>query len=390
MTNPKYVELLKLRVNDWNKWREYSYAIRANLRGADLRKANLSEVNLSEADLCGADLCEANLHEADLSETDLTGASLTGANLRRAYLRRTNLRDANLSGADLSGANLRKACLRRANLSGADLSGANLSEVNLREANLSGANLSGANLSGADLNEADLTSSSLIDTALFGTDLSGCSIYGGCVWNARTDENTLQKNLVITKKNAPIVSVDSLEIAQFINLMLNNQQIRALINSITTKLVLILGRFTPERKPLLETLREQLRNHNFIPVLFDCDQADNLNFIETVSTLAQIARFIIADFTDSEIILQEAQYIIPNISIPFVPIFSKSSGFEPLTLYDLRKGNATVIRAFGYEDTSYMIENLYEKIIKPAETKAEKLSKNNSVKAKKRPKPSTS
>ena len=370
MTNPKYVELLKLRVSDWNKWREYSYAIKANLSGADLRRANLSEVNLSEADLSGADLSGANLHEADLSETDLTGASLTGANLRRAYLRRTNFR-----GANLRGANLRRANLRGADLSGADLSGADLSGANLREVNLRVANLKGANLRGADLNEADLIGSSLIDTTLFGTDLSGCSIYGSCIWNTRTDENTLQKSLVITKKNEPIISVDNLEVAQFIDLMLHNQKIKAVINSVTSKLVLILGSFTPERKTVLDALREELRNHHFTPILYDFNQPDNLNFIETVSTLAHMARFIIADFTDSGIISKEAQRVILDASIPFVPIFLKGSGFEPATLDNSRKGKTTLIKAFSYEDTNHMIENLYEKIIKPAETKAEKLGK---------------
>ena len=42
--------------------------------------------------------------------------------------------------------------------------------------------------------------------------------------------------------------VDDLEVAQFIYLLLNNQNVRQVIDTITSKIVLILGRFTPERK----------------------------------------------------------------------------------------------------------------------------------------------
>ena len=45
--------------------------------------------------------------------------------------------------------------------------------------------------------------------------------------------------------------MDDLEIAQFIYLLLNNQKIRHVIDTITSKIVLILGRFTPERKAVL-------------------------------------------------------------------------------------------------------------------------------------------
>ena len=41
--------------------------------------------------------------------------------------------------------------------------------------------------------------------------------------------------------------------------MLHNQKIRDVIDTITSKAVLILGRFTPERKAVLDALREELR-----------------------------------------------------------------------------------------------------------------------------------
>ena len=360
MTNKIHIEILKTSVGYWNEWKDDNSEIivdlsAANLSESDFSKANLSRANLSETNLSGTNLNKANLFRANLSETDLREAYLSEADLREAYLRKADLR-----GADLSGVDLREAYLK-----GADLRGTNLS----------GANLKGADLSGADLREADLTNSNLVDTKLLETDLSGCHIYGISVWNIETDENTKQNNLVITKENESIITVDNLEVAEFIYLMLNNQMVKEVIHTITSNVVLILGMFASERKRLLDALREELRNHNFTPILFDYNKPNDRTFIETVSTLAHMSRFVIADFTDPKLVLQEAQHIIPNIAIPFAPIFLNGSGFEPVALDDLRKGRTTVLDTFCYNDTEHLLENINQMIITPAEVLAGKLDR---------------
>ena len=57
--------------------------------------------------------------------------------------------------------------------------------------------------------------------------------------------------MVITPGNEPTVTVDEIEVAQFIYFILNNQKIRNVIDTITSKVVLILGRFTDARKEML-------------------------------------------------------------------------------------------------------------------------------------------
>ena len=47
------------------------------------------------------------------------------------------------------------------------------------------------------------------------------------------------------------------------------RRIREVIDTITSKIVLILGRFTEERKAVLDTLRDELRRRDYLPVLFD-------------------------------------------------------------------------------------------------------------------------
>jgi len=132
----------------------------------------------------------------------------------------------------------------------------------IRAPDLVGANLSGADLSRANLVEVDLTSANL----------TGCLIYGASVWELKLSEETAQHNLIITKNDEPEITVDNIEIAQFIYLMLNNQKIRDVIDAVTSKAVLILGRFTPERKQVLDALRDELRKRNYLPIVFDFDK----------------------------------------------------------------------------------------------------------------------
>ncbi|HEX5439829.1 MAG TPA: hypothetical protein VFW76_03020, partial [Ktedonobacterales bacterium] len=74
---------------------------------------------------------------------------------------------------------------------------------------------------------------------------------------------------------------------------------RRLVVHITSKVVLILGSFSAERKPVLDALREALRRHpnGYIPVLFDFEPQASRPVLETVKTLANLARFVIADLT---------------------------------------------------------------------------------------------
>jgi len=199
MANDEHVALLKKDVAAWNALRD---------KNPDIRP------DLSRADLIGADLGRGFGRGAD--------GKWTG-------------------GANLGGANLWKA-----NLGGANLSGAKLGEANLGHAELSGAKLVGANLFAASLERAGL-----VETDLAGADLTGCRIYGVSAWGLKV-ERTKQQNLVITRAEEPTVTVDNIEVAQFIYLLLHNPKIRDVIDTIGRKAVLILGRFTPERKAVLD------------------------------------------------------------------------------------------------------------------------------------------
>ena len=241
MANDEHVALLKQGAAAWNAWRDKNPNIDPDLREADLRGANLRR----------AKLWQARLREANLRGADLSRANLIGTNLRRVNLRRANLSEANIRRADL-----RKADLTRANLRDALLGRAHILDVSLTEADLRGASLEAA---------------ALVDTDLTGADLTGSYVYGISAWRLKL-ENAKQQNLVITRDDEPAITVDNIEIAQFIYLMLNNEKVRDEIDTITSKVVLILGRFTQERKPVLEALREELRQRKYLPILFDFEK----------------------------------------------------------------------------------------------------------------------
>src|SRR6266566_1509282 len=261
MANQEHLDLLKQGVACWNAWRAKNPTIPPDLKRAELARIDLPKANLSDT----------YLNEAILSQA--------------------HLREANLVGADLSKADLRQATLCYANLTWANLCGANLTEANLSQANLNNAILVRTNLQSANL--------------------TACSIYGVSIWDIQL-EGVIQANLIITLPGAPTITVDDLEVAQFIYLLLNNKKIRDVIDTITSKVVLILGRFTLERKTILDALREELRKYNYLPIVFDFDKPASRDLTETVITLAHLSRFIIVDLTDPSSAPHEVATVIPQ------------------------------------------------------------------------------
>jgi uncharacterized protein YjbI with pentapeptide repeats len=339
MANEEQLKILQQGADAWNKWRANIGFSGADLSEADLRMADLSRVDLSEANLNGAgldgaNLRGANLYNADLSEANLRGADLSKANLYNADLIAADLSEAYLIMAKLNEVNLSKACLYSANLNGANLSKANLDGANLSKADLIVASLSGADLSEAYLNEADLSGADLsraylngailIETNLERSTLTDCAVYGISAWGLKL-HGAKQKDLIITPPDEPIITADNLEVAQFIYLLLHNEKIREVIDTITSKVVLILGRFTPERKAVLDAIRDELRSLGYLPVLFDFEKPASLGLTETVSTLAHMAKFIIADITDAKSIPHELAHIVPQLpSVPVQPLILSS------------------------------------------------------------------
>jgi hypothetical protein len=330
--------------------------IEMDLGGADLRKANFGGANLSGATLSKANL-EADPREAFLYRANLRGAFLHGANLHRATLDSASLFEAVLNQANLREASFYEALLFRTELLEADLRGVNLCRTDLRGPNLAAASLTAARIIECNLDDSDIT---------------GCRVYGASVWDASLAGVT-QRDLIITPEGQPSITVDNLEVAQFVYLLLNNAKIRDVIDTITSKAVLILGRFTPERRRTLDAPRDALRAKNYLPIVFDFEKPAHRDFTETVSTLAHLARFVIADLTDPESISQELTATVPRLlSVPIRPLLlgdQREWGmFGDLAHYP------QVIEPLHYTNDAMLMSCLDSDVIGPAELKAQKLA----------------
>jgi uncharacterized protein YjbI with pentapeptide repeats len=343
MTNQSQAqfEILKQGVDVWNQWRAANPDVAIDLSGSDLFGA------------------------------DLGGVNLTGANLERAFLEKADLAKADLMGANLSQANLIDARLFEANLAGANLSQANLFGVDLMGADLSAADFTGATLANANL------ASARIDKAK----VSGSWVYAVNVWNL-DGEFAEQNDLIISRRGQPTITVDNIKVAQFVYLILNNEQIRDAINELSSKTVLILGHFaSPERKAILNALKDGLRGYHLLPLVFDFDHPTEIDFTKTIQTLAGLSYFVIADITNPRSAPLELRTQLPDYQVPFVPILQ--AGELPYALMaNLQKKYNWVLNTVTYDSAKSLLEALKPAIIDPAIQKHNKLRFNTAIEQK--------
>jgi len=176
-----------------------------------------------------------------------------------------------------------------------------------------------------------------------------------------------------TADNESAITVDDIEVAQFIYLLLNNQKVRNVIDTIGKKGVLLLGRFTEGRITILERLREKLRSLGFVPMVCNFDKPETKDFTETVRLLCGLSKFVIVDITNPRSAPLELQATVPDYMVPFVPILQH--GEDPFAMFvDLQNKYDWVLKPVrGYSSVDQLIEALEEKIVRPAEAKFNEL-----------------
>ncbi|MEI8289293.1 MAG: pentapeptide repeat-containing protein [Verrucomicrobiota bacterium] len=389
-------------VRVWNDWRIQHPDTYIDLREANLffrfgKKTTTGEnVPLAGINLSGANLSRANLAKVDFTESDLSACYAVGANFQGSCLERSNLAGAYMTECDFALAKLNQIDFRAASLSHCSFFMAKLDRANLRVADfshssiidssfvdsiLTGINLENANLRTSDLTRVDLSGANLTGVSLVGTNLNGanldrCRVFGTSVWD--TDlSNTCQTNLIITPDGEPELTADNLKVAQFIYLILNNQEVRGVIDAITSKVVLVLGRFSEARKPILDGIRTRLRELDYIPVMFDFSRPSTKTFIGTVKTLAGMTRFVIADLTDARIVIQELYMILREFpSVPVQPLLIK--GQQPSEVILDYTEFDTFLEIFIYDDQSMLLTKLETAVLDPVEKKLNEITERRS------------
>jgi hypothetical protein len=175
-----------------------------------------------------------------------------------------------------------------------------------------------------------------------------------------------QEDLILHED--PTITVDDIELAQFLYLLLNNAKIRDVIDTMTSKVVLILGRFTKQRKRVLDALREALRAHNYSPVVFDFAKPASRDTTETVSLLAHMARFIVADITSARSIPQELEHVVRDLpSVPVQPLLARSA--SEYGMFESLQRLPWVLPIHRYESLNDLLRSVEARVIAPAEAK---------------------
>jgi uncharacterized protein YjbI with pentapeptide repeats len=342
-----YVRRRDERVRKRGVWTKGAYMHALTAPAIDLRGASVPDICIGYADLRGVRFDGAQFTLGERGWTSLKGAKLENASFVGASMPRMRLIDADLRGADLT----------NADLADGDLTGANLERATLRGANLKRVSLLRASLVGADVT---------------GCELDGAGVYGVSAWDLR-GRPTSSKDLIVTPGSVPAITADDVRVAQFIYLMISNAEIRDVLDTVTRKVVLLLGRFTPARKAVLDGLRDALRERDLVPVLFDFEKPQDRDITETVTLLARMARFVIADLTDPASIPQELEATVPHVAVPVSLIVLEGS--RPYSMSaDLRK-YSWVIKPFRYRDQNHLLANIDQEIVARAEQKRAEIAK---------------
>ena len=334
MGNLDQLARLRSGVDAWNAWRNENPRLRPDLSGADLRFSVLNRVDLHQANLSGADLTHAFFYQANLCETELSAATMVG----------TNFCLARLCHARLTQADLHRANFDRADLTGADLSGANLERT------------------------------LLVGTIVSGARFSQCKVYGAAVWDLDLSGVRDQSGLRITRDDHPgQITVDNLQVAQFVHLLLHNPNIRDVIDTVGRKGVLLIGRFTGTGGEILRSIRDELKNrYGLVPIMFEFAALPSQETTRTISTLAHLSRFVIADLTDAQSVLQELTSIVKDlVTLPVQLLLQDSAPIPPMV--DGLLMSQSVLRPYRYSTRERLLEDLSTKVIGPADERARQI-----------------
>jgi hypothetical protein len=100
--------------------------------------------------------------------------------------------------------------------------------------------------------------------------------------------------------------------------------------------------------------------------MFDFDKPSSRDLTETISTLAHMARFVIADITGARSIPQELQAIVPKLpNVPVQPLLLASE--KEYGMFEHFRNYPRVLQEFSHTDKSDLLAHLESRILLPSE-----------------------
>jgi len=328
-----HVSMMKGGSIAWNSWRAENSTIRPDLSDVDFE----SHIHTYK-----------HLYDTPLFE----GFNLSGANLNRISARNSRFIRCTFDGSeinygDLCFSHFTQCSFRDVSMRVTKMGSTSFIDCTFDQADLAYSSAEDTDFSKSRILNSSLNSMMLIKTNFSSTVIDNTSVYGISAWDLIVHGSS-QRDIIISDDDN-IMTVDNIEIAQFVHLLLRNAGIREVIDTITSKVVLILGRFTPDRKAILDELRDRLRKRNYVPVLFDFKGPRSRDLTETISTLAHLSRFVIADLTEPRSIPQELATIVPQLpSVPVQPIIA--AGHTPFGMFEHFERYPWVLAVREYRD----------------------------------------
>lgn len=307
MADPSHVELLSRGSKAWNHWRAEN----------ESTCVDLSDISFFDVGSGGSQHVLPEFYRYNLSH----------CNLNRASLRNCVFVDCDFSGSHLHFADLVDSLHQRSNFKCAELNVSKIGSSEFIDCDFSDSELSyctaeETSFVGTKLIRTKMDNMSLVKADFSNAVIDSVLVYGTSTWDLKMD-GASQQNIFIFSDNTTI-TVPDLELAQFIALLVRNSNIRKIIDTITSKVVLILGRFTPERKAVLNSIKSEIQRRGFLPVLFDFEGPQGRDLTETITTLALMSRFVVADLSEAKSVPQELAAIVPHFpSIPVQPILQE-------------------------------------------------------------------
>ena len=327
------VELLKNNKEDWNNQRIIMGIERPSFR-------NINFVH----EFHGGDYYDLpEFYGLNFANSDMNMVSL-----RNCTFENCCFDGAKITFADLVDARFQSCTFRNVSMRVTKIGDATFADCIFEDSDLSYCSADQTSFKGTRFINTRLEHMRLVSNDFSNAILDGCYVYGISAWDLLL-ENTSQKSLVITKDDEPCITVDDIEVAQFIYLLINNRKLRDIIETISSKVILLLGNFSPERKRILDILRDELRKYDLVPVMFDFSQPKTKNFTETVLALASMSKGVIADLTNQRSIPHELASIIPHHpSLMICPIIME--GETPYGMFSDFQSYTWVQPIFQYKE----------------------------------------
>ncbi|MFZ0160571.1 MAG: pentapeptide repeat-containing protein [Kineosporiaceae bacterium] len=261
------------------------------------------------------------------------GYTLKNAAIYDAFAEGIGIRDAIIDGCRFE-----EGDFSRADFSNTCFVGTHFNKTILTDSCFDGASFINCNLNRVNLTGARFCLKEITETV----------VYGISAWDLRTCEAMQQSKLVIERtydlysdlveRGQIPVTVDNIELAQFIHYLSDHKKMRDTINILNARGVLLLGRFRDGGLDRLYRIRDWLLTKNYTPMIFDFGRPDSLDLTETVVTMAGLSRLVLADLSGGSV-PQELHAILGAFEKPVIA-FSEQDPYA--LLKDLMRKNPYV------------------------------------------------